>query len=287
MAKTNNCLNRLKDKNPLILLLFLVVFLLLVVCPLACFFSFIAFYLSWIPGIAIPLCTIAFLLLFLYGFAIKTKRQRVWKIAKNIIILPWCFWASVFIFGFLSWFFSNTVGLSMVSSKARFPLSNIRQIAVDSRGHIYCLSRTYNRIQVFDREGHFINGWFVDSGGKYYRLLIDENDNLQVATKRNATISFFNISGEQVNQSVISDYNKEFGLEMPTEVNDLLGDTYKIKGNELRPGVIKKIRSGEETTLIKDPFGLWIISPFLGLLCLVATSFIFLSMSIFLVKKKQ
>jgi len=292
MSKTTNSLNKLsknikllQGQNPLILLFLLIVGIIFIVCPLACIFSLLAFYFPWIPGVVVPICTAIFLCLYVYGFIIKSSRCKIWKKAKSFIILPWCFWGSVFIFGFVCWFFSNSVDFKMVSSKIRFPLSDVRQIAVDSKGNIYCLSRNYNRIQVFSDDGAFINGWFINSSGPYYRLLTNSKDNLQVATKNNSMSLFFNIKGDLIKKETIVDFDKQFGLDMPREINDLAGNNYEIRKNELFGGVIKSDDSGIKKIFIKNPFGLWVVSPFLGIICIVGTSFVYLSMSIFLSKK--
>lgn len=42
------------------------------------------------------------------------------------------------------------------------PLGNLRGIAVDSEGNIYCGLQFYSRIQVYDAQGNFIYGKFVN-----------------------------------------------------------------------------------------------------------------------------
>ena len=97
-------------------------------------------------------------------------------------------------FGGACWIGSD-LGIRMVSSKARFPLATPLAIAVDSKERVYCLSRFYNRMQVFDSDGQFIRGWFVGIPKGAYHILIDDEDNLRVATERWGKNLFFDTNG--------------------------------------------------------------------------------------------
>jgi len=266
LGKLNHWLKLLFIKYPLLGIPFLVFVVLFVICPLACVFSLIAFYLPWIPGILIPLCLTIFLILLFIGYISKGLRRRAsWNTAIKLYLIPACFWGSVFVFAGISAYISTELNLKMLSSKSRFPLSDIRAVAVDGKGLIYCLSRDYNRLQVFNPAGKFLRGWFVNIPmGKYYRLLVDENDNLIVASKKGGEKTFFNSSGKLLRKDKISDYDQEFGLEIPIEVKDKLGNSYKPDPAVQPVRIIKTSSSGEETILIKDPFNLWLLNAFPG-----------------------
>jgi hypothetical protein len=214
------------------------------------------------------------------------QRRASWKTAIMSYLIPACFWVSVFVFSFISLYISTEFDLRMVSSKARFPLSDIRAVAVDSKGLIYCLSRNYNRLQVFDPAGKFLRGWYVNIPmGKYYCLVVDENDNLIVASKDGGEKIFFNSSGKLLRKDKISDYDQEFGLEMPTEVKDKLGNSYEPYPPVQSVRIIKTSSSGEKTVLIQDPFNLWLLKAFPGIFLLVVLGFVCIGLRITIEKE--
>ncbi len=290
-----NYLNRLADwaksqvqrQNPLLMLPLLVLVVVVIICPLASIISLAAFYFPWVPGIAIPVCLCAFVFLLILGVVVRKRRYQIWNTAIKFFIIPVAFWISTFVFVFVSDYMSDAIGLRMVSSVARFPLSDIRTITVDSKGRIYCLSRPYNRVQIFDSDGSFLIGWFVGiPGGSDWRLLIDKADNLIVAIEyKNKKISF-DSKGNLISEEAIFDFDKEFGSEKPEEIRDSLGNIYKPRplGRPVR--VVKVATTGEEVVVVKEAFTLWLLKPSRGLLffapgCLIC-SFILISM-----KKKE
>lgn len=55
-------------------------------------------------------------------------------------------------------------GVRMVSEHIRFPLNNINDLAVDSKGRIYTESGFYSRLQVYSPSGKFLRGCFWFEG---------------------------------------------------------------------------------------------------------------------------
>ena len=183
--------NKMHGKNPLILLFLLIVSIVFIVCPLACIFSLTAFYFPWIPGILIPVSTGIFFASVIIGFMVPTSRSSLWNIAKFSAIIPLCFWLALFVLGHLSLVGARFFNVRMSSTQARFPLAHLDAIAVDSRGQIYCLSLFYCRVQVFDEEGNFVRGWFVPIPKGLFRMMVDDQDNLRIAARKNGVNLFF------------------------------------------------------------------------------------------------
>lgn len=146
---------------------------------------------------------------------------------------------------------------STLFSKAQFPFFCIDDIAVDSQGRLYCSSEDYSRLQVFDTEGKFLRGWFVNNRPLPYQLYIDQDDNVIVASKSRNEKTFYNSNGELLRRVKITNFNKEFPspYEKPEQVEDALGNIYKRTPTE----VIKHSPQGEETILLKDTFPLWLL----------------------------
>jgi hypothetical protein len=127
---------------------------------------------------------------------------------------------------------------------------------VDTQGHVYCLSRFYNRLQLFNSDGKFVRGWFVDTPRGPVRMWTDDQDHLHVATKPESKLFVFNPRGRLLSATRISDFDKEFGRASPAQMTDASGNTYKIKSPHLRPKVVKITPSGAESVVISDPFPL-------------------------------
>ena len=127
LGKLNQWLKSLLSKYPLLGIPFLILVVLFIICPLACIFFLIAFYLPWIPGILIPTCLIIFFVFLFKGYKSKgEQRHTSWNTAIKFYLIPACFWASVFISGFISSYISTELNLKMLSSKARFRLCMYR-----------------------------------------------------------------------------------------------------------------------------------------------------------------
>jgi len=270
-----------KDKSFWPKILFLIGLFVLILFPLASAFSIIAFHFPWLPGFLIPSCLGVFLFLVVLGFGLKRKRRNIWKAAKYFLVFPICFCGGAFLFGGACGIGSD-FGIRMVSSKARFPLAAPLAIAVDSKERVYCLSRFYNRVQVFDSEGKFLRGWFVGIPKGSYRMSMDEHDHLRVATERWGTHFIFDANGTLLDKTKDYTFFDDIASVGPIEVNDVFGSVYKAEDIWLSPKVVKISPSGEATVLIYDPFGLWVVTvPFPAFAFLMGSIFLLFILSKF------
>jgi len=140
------------------------------------------------------------------------------------------------------------------------PLGCLEGIAVDSDGNIYCGLQFYSRIQVYDPEGKFIYGKFVNSAGGAFRIRINEKDQLEVATARNDKLYVFEKDGTLVNElSDVGHYFHNFGKTGETRFHDKRQNvTYFKKSSFLGPDIATKDSSGEKKVIIKTPFHKWL-----------------------------
>lgn len=276
--KLSNWYKSLRNKHPFIRIpttAVCLVFILLLLGPIVSLFTF---YMYWVPGIMIPISWIVFFILAIRAFKSKgVQRHILWKKATKCFSVPAFFWIAVLSFSIACWFGSTWGEIRMVSSRPRFPLAHIQGIAVDSKGQVYCLSRMYNRIQVFNNRGEFLRGWFIDLPGGDHRILVDEQNHLLVASENKGTCSFFNANGELIREVQISNFN-EFGEDSWIKTKDAFGNIYEVRSYFLWPKVVKITPLGEKSVLIKDPFGLWVITmmlPFfwfalgMGIICFI------------------
>ncbi len=140
------------------------------------------------------------------------------------------------------------------------PLGELKGIAVDSDGNIYCGTWYYSRVQVYDSEGNYIRGTFVDSAGGAFRIKINRNDELEVATARNDKLYRFGKEGTLVTElSDAHHYFDEFGEIGETQYHDKSQNaTYQIRWSLLSAYVVKKSASRDTKVIVRTPFHKWL-----------------------------
>jgi hypothetical protein len=163
--------------------------------------------------------------------------------------------------GFIGFMAGAFVGnVVEIPDEFELPLGALEGIAVDSEGNIYCGVQYYHRVQVYNSEGHYIRGTFVDSAGGSFRIRINQNDELEVATVRNDKLYRFGKDGTLVTElSDVDHYFDEFGETGETQYYDERQNvTYQIKWSPFGAYVIKRSASGEPKVIVKTPFHKWL-----------------------------
>jgi hypothetical protein len=210
----------------------------------------------------IPVFLLIFGILAFLSFKSTGEQQmRLWFTAKAFAVIPKIIWVSTFVFALTCWFVSIWFNFNAPDSKIMFPLAHPREIAAGAEGNICCLSTLYNRLQIFDKNGRFIRGWFVGLPAGAFRIFVNESDRICVASENKRKIYYFDFNGNLLRISKIaSDFNEKFGSKIRMETTDSLGNRYKIESPFLFPKVVKLNTSGEKTALITQPFGHWLIT---------------------------
>lgn len=187
----------------------------------------------------------------------KKKRYTVWIITALFLSI-----------GSIGFFAGAITGLGFDFRNLdsfELPLGHLEGIAVDSEGNIYCGLQFYSRIQVYDAEGKFIYGKFIDSAGGVFRIRINERDQLEVATARNDKLYLFEKDGTLVNElSNVGHYFHDFGETGETRFHDKNKNTiYLIKWSPLGTYIAKKDLPGRDMIIIRTPFHKWLfMGPF-------------------------
>src|ERR1051326_160901 len=95
--------------------------------------------------------------------------------------------------------------------------------ATDNKGQLYCGSMGWARIQVYDWDRHFLRGWFVNAYGGTFRLHVNGDGNLEIATARQGMLYVYDENGRLLSsQSDVRHYFEEFehqdegGVLIPT-----------------------------------------------------------------------
>ena len=153
----------------------------------------------------------------------------------------------------------------VIPDSFEMPLGSLSGIAVDSEGKIYCGSQFYSRVQVYDSEGKFLHGIFINTGGMFL-IRINSNDQLEVVIERGDKLIRFDKDGELVySSSADPNYSDGFDKKSGYYCYDEQRDITYLKKPILLPSiflfgshVIKKDSSGKETVIIETPFLKWL-----------------------------
>lgn len=144
------------------------------------------------------------------------------------------------------------------------PLGNLKGLAVDSEGNIYCVAQSYGRIQVYDNKGKFLYGIQINFRYGAFWIRINSDDQLEVTTSRSKKRYIFNKNGSLLNEiSRFSNYLDGFDKKSESYCYDKKRDiTYQIRPILLMPflgsHVVKKDAFGKETIIIGTPFIKWL-----------------------------
>ena len=183
-----------------------------------------------------------------------TRNNSFQKVANCFVILS-------VVLGSIGWLigsFATRGKLNWISHEIEFPLGNLNGIAVDSSGNLFCGLRFYSRIHQYNSEGQFVAGWFIEAGGGAFRLHVNNNDELEVATIRNEIYYRFTDGGKLIEKKQGGEkYFNDFGIESETSFLHKDGTAYIISGSELLPKITKTKPSGETLT-IANSFTKWL-----------------------------
>jgi hypothetical protein len=103
--------------------------------------------------------------------------------------------------GFFGAFLSVTGRLPWTSEEIAFPMGQVEGAVVDADGLIYCPSPPWGRIQLYDQDKRFIRGWFVNAFGGTFRVNVDRENHLQVATARRRMLYVFDRQGRLLSRT--------------------------------------------------------------------------------------
>jgi len=175
--------------------------------------------------------------------------------------------ALLLVTGMFNFLNGTTISMNTIDTKKELnelPLGEFRGIAVSEAGKVYCGVHFYSRIQVYDTKGKYLYTLSVNGLGGDFRLKIDDEDNLMVATTRNRMIYTFDDNGDLIGQREDDKGFDAFGEkeENISVTND--GTTYKITNPLLmHPRVTKTGSEGRTHTIISTGFSEWIrMGPF-------------------------
>jgi len=155
-------------------------------------------------------------------------------------------------------FASHDLG-RLLAPDIELPLSGIDAIAVDQRGNLYCTSRGYMRIQVYDKEGSFIEGLYIPMS--VFSFHVDPDDCLHVWSNYKQYRKY-----NPDRQLAVQEENStfpiplEYGTGRVQEAKDVAGNTFEVgRWSWIWPYVTKTTPDGETRVLISQPLYLWLM----------------------------
>ena len=89
----------------------------------------------------------------------------------------------------------------VIPDSFEMPHGDLKGIAVDSEGEIYCGVQFYNRIEVYNSKGKFLYGKFLGDGIRGpFRMKINSNGQLEIVTS-SGTRYVYNKDGNKIKKT--------------------------------------------------------------------------------------
>jgi hypothetical protein len=144
------------------------------------------------------------------------------------------------------------------NSASNLPLGTAKGIVVDDEGRIYIGSQFYNRIQLYDVSGAYLNGWFIQGNSGPFRMRINAQDQIEVASRRTDKIFTFDDEGNLIKRVEALNPYDEFGNKNERIHIDERGDLYEIRNGAILPAVTRN-----NIIVVRTPWYLWLtMAPF-------------------------
>jgi len=180
-----------------------------------------------------------------------------------LMALLTAYWMGGFMFSHYCGHKNQEISLTWDSPSLQFPLFELEAIAIGADDEIYCISKNYSRLQVFDQNGHFRRSWLVPIWrGTSFRMLMEEGRRVRISTRYQDTV--YDAAGR-----LLSREKKEGALDneadwgpQQTAVSDSKGNTYSIGGGLFSSGRVSKTSpDGTTSALLTNTFWQWLALP--------------------------
>lgn len=176
------------------------------------------------------------------------------KIIKILLVS----WLAVGVLGLLVVFICagmSYCGLQGISSQIRFPIGELTSFAVDKEGRIFCYAGSLCRLQIFNKQGDFLRGWFVLTAFSTGKLYTDPNEYVNVVSSLDDHF-IFDLGGNKLRESKEEGiYDRTYKMETSGILHrDNEGNIYKGRRGILRTQILKVNPMGEESIVVTDSF---------------------------------
>jgi hypothetical protein len=159
------------------------------------------------------------------------------------------------VLGGLGWFGSFIISFKSISISKELPWNDVGNIIVDNKGNIYLSLQAYGRIQSYDKRGIFQKQWPITcGGGGNFRIKLDEQQKIMVATAKDKCLAIFDINGVLINQISDSNLYSAFAQESEDTFVTKNNEEYSIVNVTLIPRIIKKTKDNSQQTIVSMPW---------------------------------
>lgn len=167
---------------------------------------------------------------------------------------------ALFVIGICCFFFAAICaalaanGVQAASSTFQLPIGEPIRLLVDSQARVFCLDKAYRRLQIYDREGRFMRGWFVPIGD----LHLGPNEQTVVLVRSPDECVEYDLNGSVLQRASEHPWALPSRDEKP-KAEDAEGNSYAFDSTLFSTRIVRIGPSGERTTLVKEPLHLWLI----------------------------
>jgi hypothetical protein len=165
------------------------------------------------------------------------------------------------VFGLMTFFGGALLSFwgSILPETLEMPFGHAEGIVKTKTGLIYLGLQSYNRVQVYNSSGKFIESKYVDAGTGTFWIKLDENGLVNIYTSRKQKHYVLDntnkiIIDEQYTRNLDDYVNKKEANYF--KEND--SDVYYVSWGYIYPRVIHRNVFGKEHTIISQPLYIWI-----------------------------
>jgi len=181
------------------------------------------------------------------------QKGKLYVFANILIALGFLGWGSAFLLSV------EACGTLPFLEKVELPMGPA-QIIVDNEERFYLIPRFYRRVQLYDHDGVFVKGWHLATHKGEHVCLIDQNNDLHINVE-NITSWTHYILDQELGVMESSKPGKKW--KIPRMPHRQSVSTVEYRSWYFFPHVVKRDRSGNETTIFRAPLWQWpLTAPF-------------------------
>lgn len=189
--------------------------------------------------------------------------SKLRKLPTVLMAMLTAFWMGGFCFSHYTWSKAHDdIRLTWDSPSLQFPLFEPEAIALGPDDEIYCISRNYSRLQVFDKRGRFRRSWLVPvSRGTSFRMRMEDKGQIRISTRSRENL--YDTAGQLLSSEHLDgSFDNQAGWPpQQTTVADSEGNTYSLRKSLLSGKVLKTSPDGVTSVFLKNSFWQWLAFP--------------------------
>lgn len=138
---------------------------------------------------------------------------------------------------------------------AQYPMGDPQSIVI-ANGYIIVALNIYGRIQVYDANGTYVNGWFVGAKGGPFEMWSDGNGRLNAVIARGRMLKVYDLKGQLLDSRRVADEREfnDLAGRGRRQQEDSVGNIFMIEDIGWRPKVIVRDGEGRDRQVVADTF---------------------------------